>query len=296
MSSLFLLTGLFGVFLLGSAIVNARNLASMKKFVNLNASKPMDTKKLRLALEDFLSAFFKGVYERGVGFRSKGIIILVISIIVFFVANGIFLNFNKALVLLAGVIFGAYLARTFYLKSVIKDFESNFPEALVLINGAISSGNNINQALKDAENQLHGVLKQEFSIITRALNVGDDPARIFEASYKRLPFKTYYFFLTALLVSLQSGARLKEVLGRLSMANQRAKAIEKKKNAMTSEARMSSKITAAIPFIFLFLMKFISPENFDFVMHNEEGRYILYYFLGSEFVGVLIILFLMRKI
>ncbi|PAF45751.1 type II secretion system F family protein [Helicobacter sp. 11S02629-2] len=296
MDALFLLTGLFGIFLLVSAVISARNLAAMKKFINLNSHKSMDTKRLKLVLQDYLSAFFKGVYEKGSGFKSKGIIILIISIIAFYVANAVFLNFNKLLVLVVAVIFGAYLARTFYLKAVIKDYENTFPEALVLINGAISSGNNISQALKDAEMQIHGVLKQEFSTISKGLNVGDDPARIFEASYKRLPFKSYYFFLTSLLVSLQSGARLKEILGRLSMANQRAKAIEKKKNAMTSEARMSSKITAAIPFIFLFLMKFISPENFDFVMHNDEGRYILYYFLGSEFLGVLIILFLMRKI
>lgn len=66
--------------------------------------------------------------------------------------------------------------------------------------------------------------------------------------------------------------------------------------SMTSEMRMSSKITGAIPFIFLVLLKFISPENFQYVLEDEDGRILLYYLIGSEVVGLLVIKFLMRKL
>lgn len=65
---------------------------------------------------------------------------------------------------------------------------------------------------------------------------------------------------------------------------------------MTSEARTSSKITAGIPFVFLVLMKFIAPQNLDYILYDQTGRLVLYYFLASEFLGMMIILFLMRKI
>lgn len=66
--------------------------------------------------------------------------------------------------------------------------------------------------------------------------------------------------------------------------------------SMTSEMRMSSKITGAIPFVFLILLKFISPENFQFVLEDQQGRVLLYYLIGSEVTGLLVIKFLMRKL
>ncbi|MUL06124.1 pilus assembly protein TadB, partial [Aliivibrio fischeri] len=64
----------------------------------------------------------------------------------------------------------------------------------------------------------------------------------------------------------------------------------------TSEARASAKIVAAIPFIFLFMLQYLSPENYEFVMFNPAGRPILYYVLISESIGILIIWLLMRGV
>lgn len=75
-----------------------------------------------------------------------------------------------------------------------------------------------------------------------------------------------------------------------------ARSINKKKYALTSEARISAKIVAAIPFLFLFLLQFISPENYDFVMFNERGKPILYYVLASEFIGISIVWLLMKGV
>ncbi|MFA0124579.1 pilus assembly protein TadB, partial [Vibrio sp. 10N.261.48.A2] len=50
------------------------------------------------------------------------------------------------------------------------------------------------------------------------------------------------------------------------------------------------------PFFFLFILQFLSPENFEFVMHHPEGRPILYYLITSESIGMLIIWALMKKV
>ena len=68
-----------------------------------------------------------------------------------------------------------------------------------------------------------------------------------------------------------------------------SRSLEKKKNSLTAESRMSAKILGALPIGFLFVLKFISPEDFDFVMFQEEGRPIFYYLICSEFIGFFII-------
>lgn len=239
---------------------------------------------------------FRNVYTVENGLIMKGFSIVCICLASCILLNHLFLQFNIVLPIVFGLFFGGYIANLLHIKSIKNEFEKSFPEALVIIQGAVQSGNNITQALQDCANSIDGILAKEFKTIVKSLNVGDDPSKVFAQSYKRLPFGNYYFFLTSLLVSIKSGAKIKEVLSRLSSATTKAKSMEKKKNAITSEVRMSSKITAAIPFAFLFLMKIISPDNFEYIMHDPSGRYILYYFLTSEGIGMAIILFLMRKI
>lgn len=298
----FILTGLCGAYLLIRSIRRIRlmkNIDRFMEYVDVACPSLKDEKsKISLIQKLILKIrwHFRNVYSAENGIDTKGIVITAISVAVFVLGNYFFLGLNVFLVFLIGLFFGGYVANAIQIRLLRNEFEKSFPEALVILSGAISSGNNIVQALQDCSTSLEGVMAKEFKLIVKSLNVGDDPSKVFAQSYQRLPFMNYYFFLTSLLVSMKSGAKIKEVLSRLSSATTKAKAMEKKKNAITSEVRMSSKITAAIPFAFLILMKFISPDNFDYIMNNPSGRYILYYFLISEGIGMAIVLFLMRKI
>ncbi|PAF46959.1 hypothetical protein BKH46_05850 [Helicobacter sp. 12S02634-8] len=293
---------IFGVMGLLWAIYLGKKMQKIQKLVEyIDLTYPsLDSnqrkKPLLTSLSQRLQWHFRNVYTQEKGLKLTGVLAVLVSVGVFVGANALFLQFNFLLILCVAVLFGGYIANSLQEKRLRNEFENSFPEALVIISGAISSGNNITQALQSCADTMSGVLADEFKTIVRSLNVGEDPEKIFIQSYARLPFDHYYFFLTSLLVSIKSGARIKEVLSKLSGAVTKAKAMEKKKNAMTSEVRMSSKITAAIPFVFLILMKFISPDNFDYIMYEPNGRYILYYFLISEGIGMGIILFLMRKI
>ncbi len=175
-----------------------------------------------------------------------------------------------------------------------KQFNIDFSEALTTLSGAISSGRTFLQAMSDYATLSDNALSREFGIIGRRLNMGEDAEQVFYDSWKRFPYREYYFFIVAILLNIQGGGRLKEVLIKLQKAISTGIAMEKKMLAMTSEMRMAAKITGAIPFVFLILLKFISPENFEFVLFNESGKVILYYLLGSELIGMLIIKFLMR--
>lgn len=293
MNVLFFTTFIFGLLLFYIGIRSIRIQKINNRF--LNEFKIIKS-KTKIKKNFINSNFLRNIYTSSEGFKKSGLIALSITFAIIMTINAFFLNFNSILVAIFAFLIGVLVVNKLHQKAITDDFEKNFPELLVVLNGAISAGANVTQALSDSANSIDGILGREIKLIVKSLSIGDDMQKVFDLSYTRLPFKSYYFFLTALSVSLNSGAKLKEILSRLSSSVTKAKAMEKKKNALTSEARTSSKITAAIPFAFLFLMKFISPENFDFILHDEHGRYILYYFLGSEFIGMIIILFLMRKI
>ncbi|WP_158784042.1 type II secretion system F family protein [Pantoea sp. BAV 3049] len=177
-----------------------------------------------------------------------------------------------------------------------KQFNQNFMEALTSVGGAVSSGRTFVQAMSDYAFMSDSALGREFGIVSRRLNLGDNPEQVFNESWKRFPYREYYFFIVAILLNINSGGKLKEVLNKLQRSISTGVAMEKKMLAMTSEMRMSTKITGAIPFVFLILLRFISVENFEFVLHDEKGNYILWYLLASELTGITIIKFLMRGI
>jgi tight adherence protein B len=128
------------------------------------------------------------------------------------------------------------------------------------------------------------------------LQLGEPVDDVFQKSCRRFPYPSFYFFIICLRANIQRGGQLKEIMTRLNRMMFNARAMDKKKLAMTAEARMSVKIVAAIPFLFLFLLQYLSPENYEFVMFHPSGRPILYYVLMSEFIGISIIWALMRKV
>jgi Flp pilus assembly protein TadB len=65
---------------------------------------------------------------------------------------------------------------------------------------------------------------------------------------------------------------------------------------MTSEARMSVKILAAIPVLFFMFMKFQSPESVDILLNHPLGKMLFYYSVGSILFGLLVVWMMMNKI
>lgn len=177
-----------------------------------------------------------------------------------------------------------------------KMFEESFPDALNMMTSAISAGESIMHAIIFVGDSLQGEIGQEFKRMGKRLQMGDSPDEVFRRSCRRYPYPSFYFFVISLRANMQRGGQLKEIMMRLNRMMFNARAIEKKKFALTSEARTSAKIVAAIPFFFLFMLQYLSPENFEFVMFNPSGKPILYYVLVSEFIGISIVWALMKSV
>jgi len=176
------------------------------------------------------------------------------------------------------------------------EFKEGFPDALNLLISAVSSGDSITRAIDFVGKELDNVVGREFKRISERLLIGEPPEQVLKKSCQMFPYTEYFFFVVTLRANMNRGGQLKEILQRINRIMFESYAINKKKLALTSEARASAKIVGAIPVIFIIILKFISPENFDFVMYEEAGKPILYYVLSSEFIGLGIIRMLMKSV
>ncbi|MGF1911515.1 type II secretion system F family protein [Vibrio kasasachensis] len=191
---------------------------------------------------------------------------------------------------------GLYFGYGWLQKRERTQFDEAFPDALNMLTSAISSGESLMHAIIYVGSALHCEVGKEFKLMGERLQMGEAPEAVFRKASKRFPYPPFHFFVITMRANLQRGGQLKEVMSRLNRLMFDARAVDKKKYALTAEARASAKIVAAIPFIFLWLLQFLSPENYEYVMFDPAGRYILYYVLISEFIGISIVWKLMKGV
>ena len=177
-----------------------------------------------------------------------------------------------------------------------KQFDASFPNALNMLSGAVSSGESLMHAIIFVGDSLQGVVGKEFKLMGQRLSMGQAPDEVLAKSCHRFPYAPFYFFVITLRANINRGGQLKEIIRNLNQVMFNSEALQKKKNALTSEARMSAKIVAAIPVCFLVLMKYMSPDNYAFVMNDAAGQPIFYYVLISEVIGLSIIWLLMKRV
>ncbi|MGC7589356.1 type II secretion system F family protein [Bisgaard Taxon 46] len=223
---------------------------------------------------------------------------IILSFLVFlalFYINVFYIRLDRSQFILIFLVLFILLVWKFGERRNHKMFNAMFPEVIQILTAAASSGAGLLQALERCGKDLTGQLGDEFKSIHKRLAIGEDPVTVFEDSYSRYPYKEFYFFITIIRTNLSKGGQIREVISRLGRIIADAKKMEQKKRAMTSEARMSAMIVASFPIGFFLFMQFTMPDNFDFLINDPSGRYVLYYVFGSELIGMLIIWWLMRK-
>ncbi|EHR5764700.1 type II secretion system F family protein [Vibrio parahaemolyticus] len=217
------------------------------------------------------------------------------SIAVYCVNDWFFMfEYWKVLLALEPILFVMFILKLSGIQA--QRFKDNFPDALNILSGALSSGQSIVHAFEYVGTQLENEVGEEFKKMSERLLIGEDPDDVLARSAASFPYVEYFFFAATIRINLSRGGQLKDVINRINRIMFEARAIEKKKNALTSEARASAKIIAALPVIFIMILKVTSPENYNFVMFEEGGKPIFYDVLVSEAIGFFFIYMILRGV
>lgn len=225
----------------------------------------------------------------------KNLIITLLTGVVLFAVNNQLVGIDNRLFVVGYIILVILVVWLWGRRQNRKAFEESFPEVIQVVNSAISAGIGLMQALERCGENIQGPLGLEFKNVYRRLAIGEDVDSVFLDSYKRYPYKEYYYFITIIKLNMARGGQLKEVISRLARVIADSKKMEKRKMALTSEARMSAMIVACFPVGFMVFMRFMMPNDFEFLLNNPTGRLIFYYVVGSEILGLFIIWLLMRR-
>lgn len=174
-------------------------------------------------------------------------------------------------------------------KREMTEFENAFPDALNLLVSAVTAGDSISHAISFVGESLESDVGKEFKWMGERLKMGEATDVVLSKACEHYPYPSFVFFVITIRANISRGGQLKQVIMNLNRIMFDARATQKKKLALTSEARVSAKIVGAIPFLFLIYMQYTMPESYEFIMFTDAGNPFLYYLIISECIGFLIV-------
>ncbi len=210
--------------------------------------------------------------------------------------------------ILAGMIGDAALYCTpvawlFICRSVFKTLElrylskvlMQFPDALASIVRSVRVGIPVNVAIQSVAEESPPETSREFVRATETLAIGGSVEDAVATMAEHARITEYRFFATALSLQSQTGGGLTETLENLADVIRKRVAMRARGKALSSEAKTSAAILAALPVVTGFGLVFVSPAYVQVLVFDPGGRKLLAAAVGLLVVGFLIMRQMIRK-
>lgn len=189
-----------------------------------------------------------------------------------------------------------YIGYRYLVNRRRKLFTNSFPDVLNMLMSAVTAGDSLMHAIGYVGEKTDSAIGHEFKLMSERLKMGETPEVVLERACKRYPYPEFVFFTLTIKANLARGGQLKSVLARLIRVLVDARTLEKKKMSMTSEARVSAKIVAAIPLGFTLFLSQMAPQNLEILADHPTGHLVIMYVVGSELLGLFIVWLLVKGV
>ncbi|MDR1334740.1 MAG: type II secretion system F family protein [Holosporaceae bacterium] len=177
-----------------------------------------------------------------------------------------------------GFIVGAYLAFNFLASQAEKrkmQFLQQFPDAIDMMIRGVKAGLNIARIVKLVSMEFKDPIAGEYQTINQKLELGVEPEKVFVEAAERIDIEEFRFLVVALVLQIENGGVLGEILSNLSGLVRKRLELGLKLKAMSAEARMSAIVLSALPFVFAGIMAFLMPSHLKGFVEPGIGQTLL---------------------
>ncbi len=198
-------------------------------------------------------------------------------------------DFATPLLIIGLPIFTLTQAYRFLVERFRKRFLDGFPDVIDLIVRAVRVGVPVTQVISTAADECPEPLRTKFKLMGDSLQVGLDLDEVLNVAVRRIEIADFSFFCVCLLLQRETGDQLGETLENLAGIVRTCREIRLKTKALTGEARITTKILAAIPVVVMLAMY---ATNYDYLMilfNTEPGHKLLTFGAISIAIGMITI-------
>lgn len=180
--------------------------------------------------------------------------------------------------LLLGVLLGFFMVNFGLNRRVSKRqrrFLQLMPDALDLMVRGLRSGLPVTESMQSIADEIEDPVRSVFVDITTSVKMGVAfEAALYDAA-KKLELNEFNFLAISISLQRETGGNLAEILQNLSETIRARMMMKLKIRAISSEARASSYIVGALPFVVVTVLLFASPDYLDPLFNNFSGNIAL---------------------
>jgi len=198
----------------------------------------------------------------------------------------------SALILLGLLIIAPGLFYRSMRKKRLRKFESQLPDALMMVSGAMRAGASLNIAVENLVKEQPPPVSQEFELFLREQRLGLDFERSLDNMEKRVPIQEFVMVSSALKISREVGGNLAETLESLGETLRRKGMMEGKIGSLTAQGKLQGIVMTGLPFLLAIGLYFLERESMEKLWTTVPG----YITLGFVIVWLALGNFFIRKI
>ena len=202
---------------------------------------------------------------------------------------------GDVLALLAMPVLWVVLSRSFFtwVENRQRDKLLNqFPDALAMIVRSVRVGIPVMEAMRAVSRELPEPTGPAFDRLVNQVAVGGSLEDAILELARRAGLAEYRFFATAVALQNQTGGKLSDTLESLADVIRKRMALKSKAKAMTSEARASIMVLAAMPVLTGAGMWALNPKYMNLLLTNSSGNKLF----GAAVLSLCFGMFVMRTI
>ncbi|MDR1361939.1 MAG: type II secretion system F family protein [Holosporaceae bacterium] len=195
--------------------------------------------------------------------------------------SGILIYFdfiNPFLGAVLGMPIGAYLIYNLLSVQAAQKkmaFLEQFPDAIDMMIRGVKAGLNVARVIKLVSLEAKDPIAGEYRTISQKLDLGIKPEEVLVDAANRIDIEEFRFLVVALVLQIENGGVLAEILHNLSGLVRKRLELGLKLRAMSAEARMSAIVISALPFAFAGIMSVLNPSHLAEFTKPGTGQTLL---------------------
>ncbi|UCH36150.1 MAG: type II secretion system F family protein [Armatimonadota bacterium] len=178
--------------------------------------------------------------------------------------------------------------------SRLRRFERQLPDALMLIASSLRSGYGVLRAMQAVCQEMEPPISVEFGKVLDETNVGVPTPEALVRLSRRVPLSDLDIAVTAMLIQLEVGGNLAEVMEIVASTVRERQRIRAEVNTLTAEGRMSGLILFILPIAMAVILGALNPSYMSALFTTSLGHLLMACAIGLQIVGGVVIMRMLR--
>ncbi|WP_185962650.1 type II secretion system F family protein [Thalassomonas sp. M1454] len=157
------------------------------------------------------------------------------------------------------------------IASRLEKIETQFPEALDVLKRGLQAGYAFSEALKLVCEETQGELADEFNLLFKQINFGNDIKTALLTFVHRVPTTSSMAFASAVSIQKETGGNLAEKIETLSRVIRQRFKFKRRVKTLSAEGRLSAWVLVLTPFALFAVLYMSSPEYVGTLFATPEG-------------------------